>query len=63
MKKLKNKCAECYYDGVCDRTICKPLHPAFTEDGVPIEEPFDPWDGEPTEIEDLRRVEDDDPND
>ena len=52
MKKLKNKCAECYYDGVCDRTICKPLYPAFSEDGVSIEEPFDPWDGEPEGKED-----------
>lgn len=42
-----NKCDSCYYDGVCDRTVCKPIYPAFNEDGSPVEEPFDPWEGEP----------------
>ena len=46
-RKLHNKCAECYHDGVCDHTVCIPLYPTLNEDGSPIEEPFDPWDGEP----------------
>lgn len=45
----KSKCAECYYDGVCDRTVCRPCYPTHDENGEKIEKPFDPWEGEPGE--------------